>query len=186
METVEKNTRTRLQQDLTSNKTLTRTQTQNYGLWKLKYAKAMTWKGCRTRKWYGTGLMGRTQEHLKLRVHVNLTVYLKLWLPLDENKGGPIFQKVLVTLDLVETRHKLIRLPNNTIWNPAIAAPRLLWLSTDAARLISSRRLSPLPANRRTQARTRKNATSCRWKINLTSWSLTNQWNSKTILDRII
>jgi len=51
---------------------------------------------------------------------VNLTVYLKLWLPLDENKGGLIFQKVLVTLDLVETRHTSIRLPNNTIQNSKI------------------------------------------------------------------
>jgi len=33
-------------------------------------------------------LMGWTQENSKLRVDVNLTVYLKLWLPLDENKGG--------------------------------------------------------------------------------------------------
>jgi len=41
--------------------------------------------------------MGRTQEHSKLKVDVNLTVYLNLWLPLDENKGGPIFRKVLVT-----------------------------------------------------------------------------------------
>jgi hypothetical protein len=45
---------------------------------KLKYAKAMTWKGCRTRKRYDTALMGRTQEHSKLRVDVNLMVYLKL------------------------------------------------------------------------------------------------------------
>ena len=80
----------------------------------------MAWKGCRTGKWYGTGLMGRTQDHSKLEVYVNQTVYRKLWLPLDENKGGPIFRKVLVTLDLVETRHKSIRLPNNTIRNPAI------------------------------------------------------------------
>jgi hypothetical protein len=87
---------------------------------KLKYAKVMARKGCRTGKRYGTGLMGRTQEHSKLRVDVNLTVYLKLWLPLDENKGGPIFRKVLVTLDLVETRHKSIRLQNNTIQNPTI------------------------------------------------------------------
>ena len=79
----------------------------------------MARKGCRTGKQYGTGLMGRTQEHSKLRVDVNLTVYLKLWLPLDENKGGPIFRKVLVTLDLVETRHKSIQLLNNTIRNPA-------------------------------------------------------------------
>jgi len=86
---------------------------------KLKYAKAMARKGCRTGKQYGTGLMGRTQEHSKLRIDVNLTVYLKLWLPLDENKGGPIFWKVLVTLDLVKTRHKSIWLPNNTIRNPA-------------------------------------------------------------------
>jgi len=64
--------------------------------------------------------MGRTQEHWKLRIDVNLTVYLKLWLPLDENKGGPIFRKDLVTLDLVETKHKSIRLPNNMIQNPAI------------------------------------------------------------------
>jgi len=41
--------------------------------------------------------MGRTKEHSKLRVDVNLMVYLKLWLPLDEKKGGPIFRKVLVT-----------------------------------------------------------------------------------------
>jgi hypothetical protein len=45
---------------------------------KLKYAKATARKGCRTRKRYGTRLMGRTQEHSKLRVDVNLTVYLKL------------------------------------------------------------------------------------------------------------
>jgi len=41
---------------------------------KLKYAKAMAWKGCRTRKQYDTGLMGRTQQHSKLRVDGNLTV----------------------------------------------------------------------------------------------------------------
>jgi len=87
---------------------------------KLKYAKAMVRKGCRTGKRYGTGLMGRTQEHLKLRVFVNLTLFLKLWLPLDENKGDPIFRKVLVTLDFVEMRQKSIRLPNNTIRNPTI------------------------------------------------------------------
>jgi len=86
----------------------------------LKYAKAMVRKGCRTGKGYGTGLMGRTHEHSKLRVDVNLTLFLKLRLSLDENKGGPIFRKVLVTLDLVEMRHKSIRLPNNTIRNPTI------------------------------------------------------------------
>jgi len=79
----------------------------------------MARKGCRTGKRYGTGLMGRTQELPNVRIDVNLMVYLKLWLPLDENKGGPIFRKVLVTLDLLETRHKSIRLPNNTIWNHA-------------------------------------------------------------------
>jgi len=57
----------------------------------------MVRKGCMTGKRYGTRHMGRTQEHSKLRVDVHLTVYLNLWLPLDENKGGPIFQKVLVT-----------------------------------------------------------------------------------------
>ena len=45
---------------------------------KLKYAKAMARKGCRTRKRYDTGLMGRTQEHSKLSVDLNLMVYLKL------------------------------------------------------------------------------------------------------------
>jgi hypothetical protein len=85
-------------------------------------------------------------------------------IPLDVDQGGPIFRKVLVTLDLVETRHNSIRLPNNTIRNPAIAAPRLLWLSTGVARLTSPRRLSPMPANRRTQARTRKNATNLQMK----------------------
>ena len=64
--------------------------------------------------------MGLPQEHSKLKIDVNLTVYLKLWLPLDENKGGLIFRKVLVTLDLVETRHKSILLPNNMIQNPVI------------------------------------------------------------------
>ena len=64
--------------------------------------------------------MGRRQEHSKLSVDVNLTVYLNLWLPLDENKGGPFFWKVLVTLDLVKARHKSIRLPDNTIQNPTI------------------------------------------------------------------
>jgi len=38
---------------------------------KLKYAKAMAWKGCRTGKRYRTGLMGQTQEHSKLRVMSN-------------------------------------------------------------------------------------------------------------------
>jgi len=63
--------------------------------------------------------MGRIQEHSKLKVVINLKVYLKLWLPLDLNKGGPIFRKVPVTIDLEETRHKSIRLPNNTIRNSA-------------------------------------------------------------------
>jgi len=76
--------------------------------------------GFRTWKQYGTRLMGRTQGHPKLKVDVNLTVCLKLWLPLEENKCGPIFRKVLVTIDLVETRHKSIHLANNTIQNPAI------------------------------------------------------------------
>jgi len=58
---------------------------------------SMARKGCRTEKWYDTGLMRQTQEHSKLRVDVNLTVYMKLWLPLDENKGGLIFRKVLVS-----------------------------------------------------------------------------------------
>jgi len=86
---------------------------------KLKYAKAMMRKGSRTGKRYCTGLTGRTQEHSKLRVDVNLTVYLKLWLPLDDSKGRLILWNVLVTLDLVETRYKSIRLPNNMIRNPA-------------------------------------------------------------------
>ena len=64
--------------------------------------------------------MGRTQGHSKLRVVVTLTVCLKLWLPLEENKCGPIFRRVLVTIDLVKTRHKSIQLANNTIQNPAI------------------------------------------------------------------
>jgi len=38
---------------------------------KLKYAKAMAWKGCRIGKRYRTGLMGGTQEHSKLRVMSN-------------------------------------------------------------------------------------------------------------------
>ena len=53
---------------------------------------------------------------------------------IDVNKGGLIFRKVLLTLNLVETRHKLIWHANNTIRNLAIAAPRLLWLSTDVTR----------------------------------------------------
>ena len=106
--------------ELDSNKDLDQDTNSTLRTLKLKYAKAMARKGCRTRKWYGTGLMGRTQEHSKLRVDVNLMLYLKLWLPLDENKGGPIFWKVLVTLDLVETRHKSIRLPNNMIRKPTI------------------------------------------------------------------
>jgi len=65
-------------------------------------------------------------EHLKLRVDVNLIVYLKLWLPPDGNKGGPIFRKVLVILDLVETRQKSIQLPDNTIQNSAITTLCLL------------------------------------------------------------
>ena len=76
--------------------------------------------GCRTWKQYGTRLIRRTQGHSKLRVDVNLTVCLMLWLPLEENKCGPIFRKVLVTIDLVETRHKSIQLANNTIRNPTI------------------------------------------------------------------
>jgi len=64
--------------------------------------------------------MGWTQGHSKLKVDVNLTVCLKLWLPLEENKYGPIFRKVLVIIDLVETRHKSIQLANNTIRNPTI------------------------------------------------------------------
>ena len=64
--------------------------------------------------------MGRTQGHLKVMVDMNQTVCLKLWLPLEENKCGPIFQKFLVTIDLVETRDISIQLANNTIRNPAI------------------------------------------------------------------
>jgi len=45
---------------------------------KLKYAEAMARKDCRTGKRYDTRFMGRTQEHSKVRVDVNLTVYLKL------------------------------------------------------------------------------------------------------------
>jgi len=77
-------------------------------------------EGCRIGKRYGTGLMGRTQEHSNLRVDVNVMVYPKLWLQLDENKGGLIFRKVVVTLNLVELRHESIRLLNNTIRNPTI------------------------------------------------------------------
>jgi len=54
----------------------------------------MARKGCRTGKRYCPRRTGRTQEHSKLRVDVNLTIYLKLWLPLDEKKGDLIFQKV--------------------------------------------------------------------------------------------
>ena len=39
--------------------------------------------------------------------------------------------------------HNSIWLPNNSVRNPAIAAPRLLWLSTGVARSTSPRRLSP-------------------------------------------
>jgi len=55
-------------------------QDTNSTLWtlKLKYAKAISRKGCRAGKRYDTGLMGRTQEHSKLRVDVNVMVYLKL------------------------------------------------------------------------------------------------------------
>jgi len=67
-------------------------------------------------------------KNTRIRVDVNLTVYLKLWLPLEKNKGGPIFQKVMVTLDLVEMRHKSIRLPNNTIRNPTIFFIFLIFL----------------------------------------------------------
>ena len=64
--------------------------------------------------------MRRTQWHLKLRVDVNLTICLKFWLPLEENKCGPIFRKFLVTIDLVETRDISIQFANNTIRNPTI------------------------------------------------------------------
>jgi len=112
-------------QELDSNKTYPATRPQPGHKLKTVDSKteicaAMARKGCRTGKRYGTGLMARTQEHLKQSVDVNLMVYLKLWLPFDENKGDLIFRKVLVTLDLVETRHKSIRLPNNTIRNPTI------------------------------------------------------------------
>ena len=45
---------------------------------KLKYAEAMARNGCREEKRYGTRRMGRPQEHSKLRIDVNLMVYLKL------------------------------------------------------------------------------------------------------------
>jgi len=104
--------------------------------------------GCRTWKQYSTGLMGRTQGHSKLRVDVNLTVCLKLWLPLEENKCGPIFRKVLVTINLVETRHKSIQLANNTVRKLAI-----IFIFFDIFLLL-----------RRTQEVTTRNLSLNKWK----------------------
>jgi hypothetical protein len=95
------------------------------------------------------------QNQTKLGKRVNLTVNLRLWYHLMWT-GVQIFWKVLITLDLVESQHNSIRLLNNSVLNPTIAAQRLLWLSTVDARSTSARRLSPLPANRRTQAKNKK------------------------------
>jgi hypothetical protein len=89
--------------------------------------------------------------------------------------GFPIFRKVLITLDLVESRHNSIRLPNNSVLNPAIAAPRPLWLSTGVARSTSPRRLSPCLRIENTRKNTKEcNQIADEWLISQ-SWGLTNR-----------
>jgi hypothetical protein len=88
--------------------------------------------------------------------------------------GFPIFRKVLITLDLVESRHNSIRLPNNSALNPAIAAPRPLWLSTGVARSTSPRSLSPCLRIENTRKNTKEcNQIADEWLISQ-SWGLTN------------
>ena len=58
--------------------------------------------------------------------------------------GVPIFRQVEVTIVVAENDTPIKRS------NPAILAPQLLWLSTET---------QALPAQQRTQARTRKKAT---------------------------
>ena len=97
---------------LDSNKTSTRTQTQHYGLW--------NWNMQRLRRGWVVGHENNMALDSKLKVDVHLKVCLKLWLRLEEKRCDPILRKVLVTIDLVETRHKSIHLANNTIRYPAI------------------------------------------------------------------
>ena len=98
-------------------KTRTRTQIQHYGLWKRIMQTA---KHCLGREnfVFGFSVDSRMKAKLNLtKVKANLTVNLSLdttWCRL----GFPIFRKVLITLDLVESLHKSIRLPNNKSWTP--------------------------------------------------------------------
>ena len=54
------------------------------------------------------------------------------WVTGDGIPDGPIFRQVGVeiTIDLAEARHTIDSASNQHDPNPAIAAPRLLWLST--------------------------------------------------------
>jgi hypothetical protein len=109
------------------------------------------------------------------RLHCHRHGYGLYWCEL----GFPIFGKVLITLDLVESRHNSIRLPNNSALNPAIAAPRHLWLSTGVARSTSPRRLSPCLRIKNTRKNTKEcNQIADEWLISQ-SWGLTNRWRRR-------
>jgi hypothetical protein len=100
-----------------------------------------------------------------------IVIMYKFWCEL----GFPIFWKVLITLDLVESRHNSIRLLNNSVLNPAIAAPRPLWLSTGVARSTSPRRLSPCLRIENTRKNTKEcNQIADEWLISQ-SWGLINR-----------
>jgi hypothetical protein len=110
------------------------------------------------------------QDLLQLFYRLKHMIRWQLWCEL----GFLIFRKVLITLDLVESRHNSIQLPNNSALNPAITGPRPLWLSTGVARSTSPRRLSPCLRIENTCKNTKEcNQIVDEWLI-LQSWGLIN------------
>ena len=101
-------------------------------------------------------------------------------------KGFPIFRQVPINIDLVESRHTSIWLPNNMIRNPAITTPCLLRLLTSDARLASPRSLILACESKNTSKNKEDSSQICRWQINLMSWGLTNRQDGKIVLDIII
>ena len=95
-----------------------------------------------------------------------------------------IFRQVEVTIVVAENDTPIqLQIERS---NPAILAPQLLWLSTKSRTRLTSPRRQSLPTQRRTQARTRKNATKLQMNDYLTKLGSHKPMNDETVLDRII
>jgi hypothetical protein len=126
--------------------------------------------------------LGRSQNKSN-KGNINLTVNLSLdtiWCRL----GFPIFRKVLIALDFVESLHNSIWLPKTRSESRNHSTTSALvidwWCSVDLTK--KANLCLRIEEHKQEQGRMQP---ICRWMIKLTSWGLTNRWTLTLFDDRL-